>query len=250
LNTTSVEGTALNTSGPIWAALLALFLLGERLNAQRWLAIGLGFVGSYILTMGFGLPEFKESSTAGNMIYLVGVVLEMLGMVLAKKVILRSSGMGTIAWQMVGMAIWSSLIPLAFPATFPAVCHHVSWSSLAALAYLVLIAGVVCFTAWYKIAEKTPVSFMALLVSVEPLVAALLGSLFLKEPLTVELIFGMVLVLAAVGVAGIEKPLRRVTVRKVPKYQTEQHEHRNNYDQEPGIGLGSVFQVGREETAD
>lgn len=250
LKTSSIEGTALNTSGPIWAALLAIFILGERLNAQRWLSIGLGFIGSYILTMGFGLPEFKESSSVGNMIYLVGVILEMLGMVLAKKVILRSSGMGTVAWQVVGMAIWSVLLPFVLPDMFPVVVHHIGLSSLVAFAYLVLVSGVLCFTAWYKIAENTPVSFMALVLALEPLVAALLGSLFLQEPLTFELWIGIVLVLAAVGIAAIEKPLRRVTVRKVPKYQAQEHEYRNNYDQERRIELGSVFHVAGEEPAD
>ena len=248
--TTTIEGTALNASGPVWAALLAIFILKERLNSQMWFAIGVGFVGAYILTIGFTLPEFKESSATGNLVYLVGVIFEMAGMVLAKKVILRSPGMGTIAWQMVGTAVWSSLVPVLIPSLFVLEYKNIGWISLTALGYLILFAGVLCFTAWYKIAEKTPVSFMALVITVEPVVAALLGSLFLKEPLTLELILGMTLVLAAVGVAAIEKPLTRIAVRKVTKYQTQKNQHRDTHNEEPGIGLGSVFQVGREEAAD
>ncbi|RYG42581.1 EamA family transporter, partial [bacterium] len=90
--TSSFEGNALGTTAPIWVAVLSFIFLRERPTPLRLLAIGLGFVGAYIVSIGFGPPRMEAGHTSGNLLYTLGVFLESIVGVGAAVLIRRSSG--------------------------------------------------------------------------------------------------------------------------------------------------------------
>ena len=54
------DAVALNATIPLWTVLLAALVLGERVSAQRWLVIGIGFAGALIILR----PGFAEITWA------------------------------------------------------------------------------------------------------------------------------------------------------------------------------------------
>ncbi|RKT06691.1 threonine/homoserine efflux transporter RhtA [Streptomyces sp. 3211.6] len=75
-----------------------------------------------------------------------------------------------------------------------------STASWLALGYLVLIGSVVGFTAYAWLLQAAPLSLVATYAYVNPVVAVALGALILDEPLTLPIVLGGAIVVAAVGV--------------------------------------------------
>jgi drug/metabolite transporter (DMT)-like permease len=88
---------------------------------------------------------------------------------------------------------------------------HVELSSVLALAYLVLFGSVVAFTAYSWLLGVAPVSKVATYAYVNPVVAVLLGALFVDEKVSATSIAGGVLTLVAVAVVVSEEGRRRRT---------------------------------------
>ena len=50
LNLELAEVTSIAFSGPIWVVIFSIIFLSEKVNAKRWTAVGLGFVGVVIIS--------------------------------------------------------------------------------------------------------------------------------------------------------------------------------------------------------
>lgn len=202
--TSTFEATVLGMSGPIWVAMLAFFLLGEEVTSKRWLAIAVGLLGAYIVVAGFALPQLEASHTVGNLLYLLGVLLESVGMVAAMRIVLRTSGIGTLAWQAAGMGVAFFMMPL-FGSAGAIVFGGFSVATLIAVGYLMLIASLVCFTVWYVIAEKVPVSWLVITVGLQVPLSACLGVAFNNEKIGVQLAIGTLVILIAIVLASMDR---------------------------------------------
>lgn len=209
--TSSIESTVLTTSSPVWTAMLAVFVLNERVTVQRWAAILMGCVGAYIVSVGFGPPTLQGAHTVANLVYMGGVIAESFGMVLAAKIILRSSGTGTLAWQVAGMAAAAIVLPFVLPSQLPLAASVPSLATVGAISYLVFVAGFLCFGVWYMYVEKAPVSLMVVSLAMQAPVAAIVGWSFLGERITPETWWGFAAIAAALGIGALEKPQAAVT---------------------------------------
>jgi hypothetical protein len=88
----------------------------------------------------------------------------------------------------------------------PAAAPAASWW---AWAYLVTFGSVVAFTAYVWVLGAAPISFVATYAYVNPVVAVFLGWLILSEPITLPIIAGGGVVVAAVAiVVAAERPGR------------------------------------------
>ena len=76
-----------------------------------------------------------------------------------------------------------------------------------ALAYLILVGSLVAFTAFVWLTRNAPLSLVSTYAYVNPVVAVLLGWLFLAEPLTAAIVAGGAL--AVLGVAIVVRSERR-----------------------------------------
>ncbi|MFN3683862.1 MAG: DMT family transporter [Fimbriimonadaceae bacterium] len=201
----SIETNVLNTLLPVFTAVLAHFLLREYVSARRWGAIALGVAGAYVVVLGFGLPELSEGHTLGNLLYLAGVFCECLGMVLAARIILRSSGLGVLVFEsagvMAGTAAFALVLgdPVVRPGASP------GWGEAVSLVYLAAVAGVFAFGVWYVLVEGAPVSLMMLSCLVQPPVAAWLGWLILRERLLPHTGVGAALIALGLVIAATER---------------------------------------------
>ena len=96
-----VDGTVILSTAPIFTGLFSYFVLHERLSARRVAAIGLSFVGAYIVAVGFAFPSLLGHAK-GNLAFGLGVMLECLMGVIAARISRRSSGVSVLSAQMLG----------------------------------------------------------------------------------------------------------------------------------------------------
>lgn len=201
--TSTVEGTVLGTTAPVWTALMAFLVLRERVKGRRALAIGVGFAGAWVVSIGFAVPELQAGHTSGNLLYLVGVLAESAAGVYSAAIVRRSSGITTLAFQVLGAVVTLMLVPLLLPGVF-AFSVGTSLASVGAVAYLIFLPGLFCFSVWYMLVERTPLSLMVLSILLQPPLSALLAHFVLHEPLTPPIVLGGVLILSALVIGATE----------------------------------------------
>jgi drug/metabolite transporter (DMT)-like permease len=217
--TSSVEANVLLMTAPLFTAALAWLVLREKVAIGRWVAIVLGFAGAYVVVSGFAAPSLSGAHTQGNLMFLLGVIVESLGMILATDLVRRSSGVAILAFQVAG-----SVPTYVLGATFLGFrMNPTGGPTWIAIAYLVLIAGMVCFAAWYRIVEKTPVSLMVLTLMVQPPVAALLGYVFRGEQLGFNLLIGSGVIFLGLFLGALDPKSSRSATLEVGNAQQNQH---------------------------
>lgn len=214
----TIETTVLLTSFPIWIAVLAAILLHERVSRIRAAAVLLAATGSYLVIAGFGPISFRAENTVGNLLFLAGVLVEAIASVLLTRYARRSSGLGALRYQVLGAALAFLLLSLLFPALMPLRFEGFDLGAALAMAYLVLVAGLVCFGAWYTLTERVPISFMIIGTGLQAPVAAILGWAFLGEQVTTSLLIGSLVLFASLALGASERTeaIRREESAPVP----------------------------------
>ncbi|GAB2488096.1 EamA family transporter [Promicromonospora xylanilytica] len=189
---------------PVVVALLALPVLGEPLSVHKLLWGGAGVVGVGLVVLG---PEARLDAV-GVAAGLGGAVSMALGVALTKRWG-RPDGVGPIAsagWQLTAGGLFLLPVTLLTEGAPPAV------DGRAALGYLWLglVGGLVAYVLWFRGIGRLPVTSVAFLGPLAPLVAAGIGVGMLGETLTPVQVVGLVLALAAVLAGQLPPPGRRV----------------------------------------
>lgn len=189
-------------SMPIWAVLLSVFMLHERLTRRRLLGLVLGMAGMALLIGG----EFTvmQASPLGAMLVVGAAFGWALGTVLMKRYPMRLGTTALTAWQlligglpiMIGAVIidWGTLKPIGTPAAI-------------GLVYNMLFVFIFCYWAWFKIATTAPPSVSSLSTLMIPIVGVYSGIWLLGESPQWQEYAALVLVIAALATVLI--PPRR-----------------------------------------
>jgi drug/metabolite transporter (DMT)-like permease len=165
---------------PIFTALMAVALLGERLPFAGWCGVGVGFAGAAVIAVSAG----GGAGVSPGALLVLGAALAQATFFVSQKALLRRRGsLAVTAWAMglgAGMAL-----PLA-----PGLASDVAAappSALAAVAFLAFGASALGFLTWaYAVARVDVTVAASTLYAVAP-VAALVGWIALGEvpsPLT------------------------------------------------------------------
>lgn len=133
-------------AAPVWAVILAALLLGERVDAGRWLAVVVGFVGVAV-----ALKPSGQSLTLPAIIALVGSV-SFAAMMITARQLRGTPDVTLVAWQTLG-AFVMGLILLPFGWTTPSLAHI----GLLGLLGIVAMAAHLCVTRSLKLAEASVV---------------------------------------------------------------------------------------------
>ena len=187
----------LNSTVPLWVAILALVIFRRRLSKLPILGLCAGFGGLMLLVA----PSLStgELSPVGTTALILSSVLWALGSLYSTKAklpvnILASSGMLMITGGLILTAISLSLgeyrgLELS----------DISWQSSIALVYLILIVTVVGFTDFYWLLRKTNPSLANTFAYVSPVIAVILGWALLHESITSITIIAMIVILMGVA---------------------------------------------------
>lgn len=191
----SVFGAA----SPVWTALLAHFLVkGDRLSALKVTGLVLGLAGTVIL---IGAPE-----SADGMAGLVATaLLALMGMSWAVAAILQSRFLTRVApIPAVALGAWASTLLLG-PLALGQLSAEAHWTttSILALVYLAIFGTGVAMVVslWlYRKLRPTTITLIQVLVPAE---AILIGTFWLGEPVTIRMLGGAALVVAAVALNAL-----------------------------------------------
>lgn len=191
------EAAILSMSLPVWAALLAWPILGERLSVARviWLAVAMG--GIAILIGGNGVRASLDG-WPGIAFVLLGAVAVALGTVLTKHFPLAMPPMSLAAWQ-----LWLGCIPVVLAGLVlerpdVAALSGVGWASLA---YMTLIQFCLSYVCWFAALERLPASTASIGTLLVPVIGVLASALMLHEPLGWREVGALVVTLAGVAMA-------------------------------------------------
>ncbi|HEX5562229.1 MAG TPA: EamA family transporter [Nocardioidaceae bacterium] len=178
---------------------------GDRPRALTLLGVLIGFVGLAVLVL--------DGSVSGG--FPVGAALLVmfastcwaLGSYLQPRLWLPRDVFVTTVYEMAFGGVYLLLVGRLSGEAFTASTYSLrTWS---ALGYLVVFGSVVAFTSFVWLVANAPISFVATYAYVNPVVAVFLGWLVLGEPVTVPVLLGGGIVVAAVAVViGAERPRR------------------------------------------
>jgi drug/metabolite transporter (DMT)-like permease len=184
---------------PVWFAVFGRLFYGDRLSGLTAVGIAVGFVG-VVLLVGPWEGAFAFDP-AGVLILLAAPLAWSSGSLFAA----RSARMPATphlgsAIQLLAGALAAALeaaVRGEFAGFDPA---DVSGRSIVAIAYLTGVGTLVAFTAYAWLLRHAPIPLVSTYAYVNPVVAVILGSLILAEPLTPRTLLAAAVIVVAVAI--------------------------------------------------
>ncbi len=190
------EAVIITYTMPIWTALVAWPLLGERPTAQRLLALMLG-LGGVLLIMGAGVEATREK-IPGVLCALGGAWLFALGSLFSKRHPIAMAPVAGVAWQ-VALGLPPMLLLAMFETPHWSGVRLSGWLSVA---YISIVPMTLAYLAWFRALRLLPVSIAATGVLLSPITGVLASAAFLGEPLGARQIAALALTLGGVALAA------------------------------------------------
>jgi drug/metabolite transporter (DMT)-like permease len=166
---------------------------GERLSRRRWGGLSLGLAGVWILTR-------PQPGTALHPLGLgalfLATVLWAFGTLHGKRHVQGHGLMAQVGVQMLTGGLFGAVLT---PFTGGFLHHPLTLKAALAVGYLTVFGSVVAFSAFAYLAKVWSPTRMSTYAYLNPLVAVLLGSIFLHEPFGLRIILGMAVILASVA---------------------------------------------------
>lgn len=191
------EAAVLGISIPVWVALLARPILGERLSLLRALALAVALAGITVLIGGNGIDASVEK-LPGIACALAGAVCVALGTVLTKHFPLAMPPLSLAAWQIGIGCVPIAIVGLALEQPQLAALSPVGWASMV---YMTLIQFCLCYVCWFAALERLPAATASIGTLLVPVVGVLGASAMLNDPLGLREIAALAFTLGGVAVA-------------------------------------------------
>lgn len=185
---------------PLLVAIFGHVLLpGDRLGPAKLAGVVVGLVGLGVIYS----EDFDKLGGPHVLIASVVLLLSPLASALASVAVKRwGSGVHPVSITAVPMAICAVVmggLAALVERGRPVVLDR---PSVLALLYLAVFGSAVTFTVYYWLMARMPLSQLALITYVIPVVAVAVGAIAFDEPVTAHVVAGTLLVIAGVGLAG------------------------------------------------
>ena len=182
---------------PVWAAMLAWPVLGERPTVLRTIALVMAFAGLASILGGNGVVA-SSAKMPGIIMALGGAFGFALGTVLAKRLPIKLPPITAAAWQ-----IGIGCFPVAVAGLAIETTH---WDKVTPLGWWLVVYGTViqfcvAYVSWFAALARLPASVAAIGTMAVPVIGVVASAVALGEPLGPGQIAALVLTLAAVVLA-------------------------------------------------
>jgi drug/metabolite transporter (DMT)-like permease len=186
--------------GPVFMVVLSSFVLRERIGKRVIYALMLAVLGSVLLS--FANLNLNGSAISGSAEAILGALFYAVFTVASKPLIQKYGALP--------VCIWASVIGTAFllPFASSGFIHQVSALSLegwSALLYLSIVSSVVGYLVYYTMIGRGAISTLSVQLYLIPIVSVIAGVLILHEQVTVLILIGGAVTLAAVGLARMNR---------------------------------------------
>ena len=186
---------------PLFVAIFARCLIGDALTIRKVAGILVGASGVYVI--------FADSISAGGHMGIWGMIAMIISAVLASftSVIIKkhSASYHPIASLFIPTALggillgaWSLFFEDVGSMQFDAL-------TITSILYLGVFGSVIAFGLYYWIIKHIDVTFLSYMTFIIPILACLLGWIFLREMLTIDILLGAVLIFAGIALATLRK---------------------------------------------
>src|SRR6516162_4225345 len=192
------EAVVIAYTMPVWTALLAWPLLGERLTLLRVTALVMAFAGLASL-FGAGGMSANMAKLPGVLLALTGSVGFAVGTIFLKRYPIQLPGATSATWQ---IAIGS--VPIALAGTLLEHPHIAALSSAGwfALGYMILVGHCIAYVTWFGAVERLPASVAAIGTTLVPVIGVIVSAIALHEPLGLSQIAALVFTVVGVALAA------------------------------------------------
>ncbi|ETR74969.1 DMT transporter permease [Afipia sp. P52-10] len=182
---------------PVWTALLAWPVLGERLTLMRVVALLMAFAGIAAL-MGGNSIEASLVKLPGLILALITAVTYALGTIFLKRFPIAMPPVASAAWQLgIGCAP-VAVLGLAIERPEIAALTIVGWL---ALAYNTTVQQCIGFVCWLAALQRLPASVAAIGTMFVPIIGVIASAYALNEPLGAAQIAALVFTIGSVVLA-------------------------------------------------
>ncbi|MCA1376256.1 MULTISPECIES: DMT family transporter [unclassified Bradyrhizobium] len=199
--TTAARASLALATLPLHTMLVGAVLGVERLTARKMTGVGIAVLG-VSAALAAGLAQSPPGAWRGELIMTGAVFCMAFYNVLSRPLMQRSSALGFLT---VGMGVGAVVLVLAGLAkgSFAALEHFTAAQWIAGV-YLGIGGGALAFILWVMALARATPTRVARPMTVNPIAAALLAALLIGEPITPNLLAGLVAVFAGIGIATSE----------------------------------------------
>lgn len=204
LNLTAAgEGSLVFSTAPIFTALIAAAIGQETLSAGNWAGIIAAMAGTALVIVGgSGAAHVPATRVSGDLLMLASSIGYAIFMVIAKPLGERYGALKVVTFAYLFALL--VVVPFGGREMLGANWGALGWTGWLALAWLVLLAGVFGFVAWYQRIAHTSSSLVAVYQYLVPVVAMVTAALLLAERPTALQLAGAALVLSGLYFARRE----------------------------------------------
>jgi len=177
---------------PIWTALAAITFLGERLRTWGWVGIAVSFAGALVIALGKG--SGITLSWGAGLILLASVSASAYN-IIQKSMLDRYRPLEITTW-----AIWAgTLLLLPFAGGLVGEVRAAPTADTLAVVYLGVGPAALAYVTWAVVLSRLPASRASSILFVVPVIAFLVGWVWLGEAPTLEDLAGGILAMGGVA---------------------------------------------------
>ncbi|MDN5006198.1 DMT family transporter [Bradyrhizobium sp. GCM10027634] len=196
--TTAARASLALATLPLHTMVVGAILGVERLTARKIVGVGIAVLG-VAAALAVGLAQSPPGSWRGELIMTGAVFCMAFYNVLSRPLMQRSSALGFLT---VGMGAGAVVLVVAglMKGSFAALDHFTTAQWIAGL-YLGAGGGALAFILWVMALARATPTRVANTMTVNPIAATLLAALLIGEPITPNLLIGLVAVFAGIWIA-------------------------------------------------
>ena len=199
--TTAARASLALATLPLHTMVVGALLGIEPLTKRKSIGVGVAVLGVFA-ALAAGLLSAPEGAWRDELIMTAAVLCMAFYNVWSRPFIRRSSALGFLT---VGMGTGAAALVLvgSFTGSFAALSHFMTPQWIAGL-YLGIAGGALAFILWVLALERASPTRVATTMTVNPLAAGLLATQLVGEPITPNLVLGLVAVFAGIWIATTE----------------------------------------------
>jgi putative membrane protein PagO len=186
---------------PINVALLARVLIGDPLTPRKFAGTFVGFAGVWVIfsdNVSFG----GATAVQGMVACLVSAFFASLSTVVVKKYASRYDPFATLAIPFAGAGLLLAALAASVERSNPLTYNSLTWFTVF---YLAAFGSVSAFALYFWIIKRIDVTALSYQTFIIPLLAVLIGWIFLSETVTIRVAAGASLIIAGIVLATLRR---------------------------------------------
>lgn len=213
--TTALSGSLITAAGPIFLIVGGVLFFRDRITRNEKLGVGVAMLGTLLAVVGPAILNGHTDTLGkleGNSLMLLAVITDIAGALLSKKAMKKGINPSLVAQVqfIIGFIIF---LPILFIQNAPADIVHTlataPWQAHMGVLFMAVISGTIAYTIRNMAVKYIEVSESALFSYLQPIWAAILAVLWLREAITPSYIVGGVVIAAGVVIAESRRTNRK-----------------------------------------